>query len=105
MIRRPPISTLFPYTTLFRSDQSPTAWLDGWGLWSLFGVLVVVVFSYWVAGPVTAAVAATGLLLMHQAAPGFIWAWGNLLVAIALARAAPPGRLARAASLHRTVSC
>ncbi|TLZ41052.1 MAG: hypothetical protein E6K32_09755, partial [Gammaproteobacteria bacterium] len=67
------------------ADQSPTAWLDGWGLWSLFGVLVVVVFSYWVAGPVTAAVAATGLLLMHQAAPGFIWAWGNLLAAIALA--------------------
>ncbi|TLY54473.1 MAG: hypothetical protein E6K51_11190, partial [Gammaproteobacteria bacterium] len=86
------------------ADQSPTAWLDGWGLWSLFGVLVVVVFSYWVAGPVTAAVAATGLLLMHQAAPGFIWAWGNLLAAIALARAAPPGRLARAASLYRTVS-
>src|SRR5438132_5175638 len=52
-------------------------------------------FSYWVAGPVTAAVAATGLLLMHQAAPGFVWAWGNLLVAIALARAAPPGRLDR----------
>lgn len=86
------------------ADQSPTAWLDGWGLWSLFGVLVVVVFSYWVAGPVTAAVAATGLLLMHQAAPGFIWAWGNLLAAIALARAAPPGRLARTASLYRTVS-
>src|SRR5256885_5994947 len=27
MIRRPPRSTLFPYTTLFRSDQSPGAWL------------------------------------------------------------------------------
>src|SRR5258708_9947699 len=24
MIRRPPRSTLFPYTTLFRSDQAPT---------------------------------------------------------------------------------
>src|SRR3712207_8520661 len=24
MIRRPPRSTLFPYTTLFRSDRSPT---------------------------------------------------------------------------------
>lgn len=86
------------------ADQSPTAWLDGWGLWSLFGVLVVVVFSYWVAGTATAAVAAVGLLLTHQAAPGFIWAWGNLLAAIALVRAAPPGRLARAASLYRTVS-
>ena len=86
------------------ADESPTAWLDRWGLWSLFGVLVVVVFTYWVAGPVAAAVAAVGLLLTYQAAPGFIWAWGNLLAAIALARAAPPGRLARAAGLYRTVS-
>src|SRR3712207_8336827 len=36
MIRRPPRSTLFPYTTLFRSGRSPErAWLrgraDGWG--------------------------------------------------------------------------
>src|SRR2546425_9263098 len=30
MIRRPPRSTLFPYTTLFRSAQDPTslAWLE-----------------------------------------------------------------------------
>src|SRR2546429_3950955 len=29
MIRRPPRSTLFPYTTLFRSEpDSPTRWLD-----------------------------------------------------------------------------
>src|SRR5688572_31527890 len=27
MIRRPPRSTLFPYTTLFRSDQGPAAML------------------------------------------------------------------------------
>src|SRR2546428_4356035 len=28
MIRRPPRSTLFPYTTLFRSGPSPREWLD-----------------------------------------------------------------------------
>src|SRR5258708_16986387 len=27
MIRRPPRSTLFPYTTLFRSLQDPSRWL------------------------------------------------------------------------------
>src|SRR6516165_11584810 len=27
MIRRPPISTLFPYTTLFRSETLGTGWL------------------------------------------------------------------------------
>src|SRR2546429_3701084 len=32
MIRRPPRSTLFPYTTLFRSHSGaiPTTWLDSW---------------------------------------------------------------------------
>src|SRR2546425_4840628 len=32
MIRRPPRSTLFPYTTLFRSSQSPTRTVpsSGW---------------------------------------------------------------------------
>src|SRR3712207_7566104 len=28
MIRRPPRSTLFPYTTLFRSLGAPAAWVD-----------------------------------------------------------------------------
>src|SRR3712207_7469476 len=28
MIRRPPRSTLFPYTTLFRSADEPKAWKD-----------------------------------------------------------------------------
>src|SRR3989441_13162318 len=31
MIRRPPRSTLFPYTTLFRSDGEPAALLPGAG--------------------------------------------------------------------------
>src|SRR2546421_7894114 len=34
MIRRPPRSTLFPYTTLFRSQACPATWLEpraqGW---------------------------------------------------------------------------
>ncbi len=86
------------------ADVSPTAWLDRWGLWNLFGVLVIGVFSYWVAGPFTATIGGVGLFLTYQAAPELIWVWGNLLAAIALARAAPEGRLARVASVYRTVS-
>src|SRR5262249_55628135 len=66
--------------------------------------LVVVVLTYWVAGTTTAALSAAALLLTHQAAPGFIWGWGNLLAAIALARSAPAGRLARLAGAYRSVS-
>src|SRR3712207_8906471 len=31
MIRRPPRSTLFPYTTLFRSGEIKVSWLTGFG--------------------------------------------------------------------------
>src|SRR3712207_8397932 len=34
MIRRPPRSTLFPYTTLFRSRHRYGLSTRGWGLWS-----------------------------------------------------------------------
>src|SRR5256885_12796977 len=34
MIRRPPRSTLFPYTTLFRSDPAIAYFLMGLGVWT-----------------------------------------------------------------------
>src|SRR3712207_7828470 len=36
MMRRPPRSTLFPYTTLFRSPRPPTRWPGSWA-WSTGG--------------------------------------------------------------------
>src|SRR2546423_1991944 len=33
MIRRPPRSTLFPYTTLFRSPRALTQWFSGTARW------------------------------------------------------------------------
>src|SRR5438067_9706187 len=39
MIRRPPRSTLFPYTTLFRSNRVPVllgvAAIAAWGIWAM----------------------------------------------------------------------
>src|SRR5256885_12231537 len=35
MIRRPPRSTLFPYTTLFRSKNNPAKWLSLYGCGNL----------------------------------------------------------------------
>src|SRR5438034_6112849 len=36
MIRPPPRSTLFPYTTLFRSQIPPVAWIDSPDWYSLY---------------------------------------------------------------------
>ena len=87
------------------ADQSPTAWLDRWRLWNLFGVLVVTVFAFWVTRrPVVAVLGALGLLLTYQAEPALIWGWANLLAAMALARAVPAGRLANIARGYRMLS-
>src|SRR3712207_7201587 len=51
MIRRPPRSTLFPYTTLFRSAYGPTGFVtmyvklatgeDPWSLYTIAGMSVI----------------------------------------------------------------
>src|SRR3712207_7631091 len=48
MIRRPPRSTLFPYTTLFRSDQSEALRTQGARpFWALFPAALTANVGYW----------------------------------------------------------
>ncbi|MBK7251343.1 MAG: hypothetical protein IPI06_10905 [Gammaproteobacteria bacterium] len=86
------------------ADSAPGSWWARWGLWNLFGVLIVVVFVAWVAGRAPAALALVALLLTYQESPQHIWLWANLIAAIAVARAAPEGRLRRTAAAWRTAS-
>jgi hypothetical protein len=86
------------------ADYAHGSWIEGWGLWNLFGVLVVIVLVHWVAGPLAAVVAAVALALLYQDDPSMIWLWANALAAIALLRAAPEGRLRRFVSRYRTLS-
>jgi hypothetical protein len=86
------------------ADEAPDSWFERWGLWSIFGIALVVVFVYWITGPVPAVIAAVALLLMYQEMPLYIWLWGNLLAALAIARAAPEGRFRKFAQWYRTTS-
>ena len=86
------------------TDGAPASWWERWGLWNVFGVLLIVGFVYWGAGLVPAAIAALALVLTYQEVPEFIWLWGNLLAAFAIARAAPAGRFQKYASAYRTLS-
>ncbi len=86
------------------ADSAPGSWWERWGLWNVFGVLIVVVFVYWTAGRIPAAIAALALVLTYQEAPEYIWLWGNLLAALAIARAAPDGKFQRIARGYRTAS-
>src|SRR2546430_3428527 len=49
MIRRPPRSTLFPYTTLFRSHESGwNKFLHGVGIPIIFAGVVLLLFAKWI---------------------------------------------------------
>lgn len=86
------------------ADDAPGTWWSQWTLWSLFGVLIVVAFTYRIAGRVAAGVAVLALALMYQEGPYYIWLWANLLVAVAVARAAAAGRFGQLASHYRWAS-
>ncbi|HWL62349.1 MAG TPA: hypothetical protein VNQ32_06115 [Steroidobacteraceae bacterium] len=86
------------------ADFASGSWIDGWGLWNLFGVLVVIVLAHWVAGRAVAIAAGIALLLLYQEAPAMIWLWANAIAAIALFRAAPEGRLRTFAARYRVAS-
>ncbi|MEO8018152.1 MAG: hypothetical protein ABI769_10085 [Pseudomonadota bacterium] len=86
------------------ADGAPYSWWERWGLWNVFGVLLIVGFVYWAAGLVPAAIAALALVLTYQEAPEYIWLWGNLLAALSIARAAPAGRFQKFARVYRTLS-
>ena len=86
------------------TDSAPTSWWEVWGLWDVFGVLLIVGFVYWTAGLVPAVVAGLALALTYQEMPLYIWLWGNLLAALAVARSAPEGRFRRFARVYRTAS-
>jgi hypothetical protein len=86
------------------ADFASGSWLDTWGLWNLFGVLVVIVLTHWVAGRAVAVAAAVALLLLYQEAPAMIWLWANAIAAIALFRAAPEGKLRGFAARYRVAS-
>ena len=86
------------------ADIAPGSWWSQWGLWSLFGVAIVVAFTLRVIGRNAALIALLALLLSYTAAPEMIWLWANVLAAIALARAVPEGRLRRWAQGYRLLS-
>jgi hypothetical protein len=86
------------------ADAAPGSWLDNWGLWNLFGIVIVLAFVGWIAGWGVAAIGLVAFLLTYQEQPLFIWLWGNLLAAVAIARAAPEGRFRRFAGFYRSAS-
>jgi len=83
------------------ADSAPGAWLSRWRLLDLFVVLLAAAAAGKLYGRAAGAVALVTLVLIHQDLPVFSWLLLNLLAAVALARAAPEGRLRQLARWYR----
>ena len=86
------------------ADHAAGAWLEQWGLWAVFGVLVVAAAARWLCGWRIGLVALVGLALTYQEAPGYLWLWANVLVSAALVATVPEGHLRRFLSRYRAMS-
>ena len=90
--------------TAIGSDSSSMSWVNRWKLLDFFLVLIVSIATARLFGRGVGVLALVALTLsLHEVgAPEF--AWLNLLVAVALVRVAPEGRLLQISKIYRVLS-
>jgi hypothetical protein len=86
------------------ADTASGAWLERWRLLDIFLVLIITAAVWRLLGPIPSALALVALVVVFHEPWAPRWAWLNLLVAIALLRVLPGGRLRWVAQRYRFVS-
>ena len=85
-------------------DSARGSWTAEWQLLDFFLLLIITIAAWRLFGPAVGVVALFAILLSYQEAMAPTWLWLNLLVAIALYRVTPPGRLQMPVGIYRTMS-
>lgn len=85
-------------------DSAPQAWLERWRLLDIFAVLLIATAAGRLLGIRVAAIAVAAVVLTYQDPGAPAWLWLNVLVALALVRVMPQGRLARLAAVYRVLA-
>src|SRR5215472_5945237 len=85
-------------------DSAPQAWLERWRLLDIFAALLVATAAGRLLGLRVAAIAVAAVVLTYQDLGAPAWLWLNVLVALALVRAVPGGRLSRWAAAYRVLA-
>ena len=88
----------------FGPDTAPQAWVERWQLLDIFAVLLIATVAWRVLGLRIAVLAIAAVTLTHQEPSSPTWLWLNVLIALALLRAAPEGRLRRWAAGYRLLA-
>ena len=85
-------------------DSADGSWAGQWQLLDFFMVLIITVAAWKLLGRTAGLVALSALTLSYNEIGAPAWLWLNLLIAIALIRVAPPGRLMTAVRGYLLVS-
>ena len=85
-------------------DAAPGAWLQRWQLLDVFAALLIATVAWRLFGLSVAALAFGVIVLTHQESGAATWLWLNLLIALALLKAAPEGWLRRTARVYRVIA-
>lgn len=85
-------------------DSAPGAWVNGWTLLDLFLLLLIAVTAGRLFGPAIGLLALVTLAVTFSEPGAPVWSWLNLLLAVALLRVVPEGRLRVAATAWRSLS-
>jgi hypothetical protein len=86
------------------ADKAPASWVSQWQLLDFFLVLIMTIAVWRLFGGSAGVIALLALTLSFHEINAPAWLWLNLLIAIALMRVAPAGRLQQAVRAYQGVS-
>ena len=85
-------------------DNAPASWASRWQLLDFFLVLIITIGTWRLFGRMAGILALAALVLSFHELNAPAWLWLNLLIAIALMRVAPAGRLRQSVSTYQALS-
>ena len=86
------------------ADRAPASWMSQWQLLDFFLLLIITIAAWRLFGRTAGVIALLALVLSFHELNAPIWLWLNVLVAIALLRVAPAGRLRQAVRTYQVLS-
>jgi len=86
------------------ADRAPASWVSQWQLLDFFLLLIITIAAWRLFGRTAGVVALLALTMSFHELNAPIWLWLNLLVAIALMRVAPDGRLRQSVRAYQALS-
>ncbi len=85
-------------------DRASGSWASRWQLLDFFLVLIITISAWRLFGPTAGVIALAALALSFHEINAPAWLWLNILIAIALLRVAPAGRLQKTVRVYQVTS-